>query len=142
MVTYCADAYVDNPNLWLANRLGLINPATVIWDLIPWSFVVNMFVNVNQMVSSVTDEVGLNISNRSVTQTARVVVECLNYDPDPDYGTSFARYYIKNKNRVVGSAPKIGFQFKLPQVNWELAVIATSLVVQKFKRVNDLIRVV
>lgn len=53
---------VDNPNLYLANKLGLVNPATVVWELIPFSFVVDWFANVGEFLSSGTDFYGLTVT--------------------------------------------------------------------------------
>lgn len=137
-VSYSARVEIENPNLWLLNRLGLINPATVLWDLIPWSFVVNMFVNVNAMISSITDEVGLNISGRSVTRSSLIGREYLQFDSG---GYAHERHLLKAKNRELGTQVYPHWQVKVPDLNWELALIASSLVVQKFKTINNLIRV-
>lgn len=143
-LTIAAGAEIANPNLWLANRLGLINPATVAWDLVPWSFVVNMFVNVNQIIESVTDTVGLTISNGSVTRSCRVLREETGYIPfDHDYaGRHYSRgesYGINvNTNarvRQVGGIPMPSLTLKLPRVNWELAAIGSALVTQKVRSI-------
>lgn len=52
---------VENPNLWLANQLGFVNPATVAWELVPFSFVVDWVTNVGQFLASATDFLGLDI---------------------------------------------------------------------------------
>lgn len=54
-----ATVEIKNPNLWLANKLGLINPATVVWEVIPFSFVVDWFVPVGRFLESFTDFVGV-----------------------------------------------------------------------------------
>lgn len=54
---------VDNPNLLLASRLGLVNPAIIAWELVPFSFVVDWFVNVGDFLSSYTDFYGLRLSS-------------------------------------------------------------------------------
>lgn len=54
---------ISNPNLWLANSLGLVNPLTIAWEVIPFSFVIDWFVNVEQFLSSGTDLLGLTVSN-------------------------------------------------------------------------------
>lgn len=147
-VTYSAKVQISNPNLWLLNRLGLINPATIVWDLIPWSFVVNMFLNVNAMISSITDEVGLDITNRSLTRGSLVGHETLQYSEPYDGqplgwpGPSFSRILNKSRYRTVGTSPKLEWQVKVPELNWELALIASSLVVQRFQTINKLIRVI
>lgn len=53
---------VENPNLLLANRLGLLNPAEVLWDLVPFSFVVDWFANIGKFLGSLTSLIGLSIS--------------------------------------------------------------------------------
>lgn len=58
---------VDNPNLWLANQLGFVNPATVAWEMIPFSFVVDWFINVGQFLASATDFLGLDIRDDYTT---------------------------------------------------------------------------
>lgn len=52
---------VENSNLWLANQLGLINPASIAWELIPFSFVVDWFVNVGNFLSAPTQLDGLKV---------------------------------------------------------------------------------
>lgn len=53
---------IENPNLYLANALGLANPAIVAWELIPFSFVVDWFVNVGQFLSQGSDFLGLTVT--------------------------------------------------------------------------------
>jgi hypothetical protein len=61
-VSMVADVTITNPNLWLANQLGLINPAALAWELVPFSFVVDWFGNVGNYLSSFTDFAGVAIS--------------------------------------------------------------------------------
>lgn len=143
-VTYSAKVAISNPNLWLLNRLGLINPATVALDLIPWSFVTAMFINQNQMVNSITDEVGLTVSNQSITRCTHSGYERFQYSPgSANYpGPSFGRVNQKNRVRTTATSLQPKWQVKVPDLNWELAVIATSLVVQRIQKLNRLIRLI
>lgn len=52
---------VVNPNVALLSQLGFINPLSVAWELVPFSFVVDWFGNVGQVLASMTDRAGLNI---------------------------------------------------------------------------------
>lgn len=56
-------AYVraNNPNLWLANQLGLVNPVQWLNEAIPFSFVLDWFSNLSQVISQMTDFVGLDV---------------------------------------------------------------------------------
>lgn len=132
---------VSNPNSWLQERAGLQNPAAVAWDLVPWSFVVNMFVNTGQLVNSVTDFTGLTFKNGSTTKayvlTARQTAYNPKGQPSPYGGQSAFQY--DTKIRSVGAVARPPLVTKLPDVNWELAAIAASLFLQKFRRVSSLV---
>jgi hypothetical protein len=65
---------VTNPNLWLANQLGLINPAVLVYEKIPFSFIADWFFNVQQFLELGTDWVGLSISNGWTTRHAKSTV--------------------------------------------------------------------
>lgn len=69
-----AEFVVSNPNLFLASRLGLIDPALP-WKLIPYSFVVDWFINVEQVASSISDWFGLSVSKPYTTVTAKAFRE-------------------------------------------------------------------
>jgi len=50
---------VTNPNLRLASQLGLVNPASVAWELVPFSFLVDWFVNVGDYLEQFSDTAGM-----------------------------------------------------------------------------------
>lgn len=54
---------VSSPNLYLANKLGFVNPATFAWELLPFSFLFDWLVPVGNFLSQWTDFVGLSLSN-------------------------------------------------------------------------------
>jgi hypothetical protein len=58
---------VSNPNAFLANQMGVVNPLSVAWEAVPYSFVVDWFTNVGQCLSAMTDFVGLNLDNAFTT---------------------------------------------------------------------------
>jgi hypothetical protein len=53
---------VTNPNLWLLNQMGLINPVQWANEAIPFSFVIDWFSNLSQVIMHVTDFAGLTVS--------------------------------------------------------------------------------
>lgn len=134
-ITYAAKVSVTNPNLWLLNRLGLINPLVVAWDLVPWSFVVNMFVNVNQLLGSLTDTVGLTLTDVSQTKSYSTLREQQTqwHSGVAQNRTSWSNVLKRHRVRTAGSIPKPSLQAKVPNLDWNLAVIASALVVQKVK---------
>lgn len=134
----CVDAFVriTNPNLWLAQRMGVVNPPSVTWDAIPWSWLVGMFVNVNQILNQFSDELGLDVNQRSVTNKiqymAYIKVERRGYP------TTTLSYLGRVKRRTVGNIPAVAVQFRMPSLDWNLVGIATSLVVQRVKKWRNL----
>lgn len=65
-VTQGVDIRISNPNTYLANRLGLVNPAQWALEAIPLSFVVDWASNLSDVVMSMTDFVGLELSRACV----------------------------------------------------------------------------
>lgn len=146
-VTLSSKVSISNPNLFLANKLGLINPGLAAWDLIPWSFVVGMFVNANQLIGSVTDFVGLRLDFPSRTETYRFTQNKNEWSPWmgaiklPSVKSSRT---WRSKSRITNGEviPPYSVMTRVPELNWGLAVTASSLLVQKAARLNGLIKVI
>ncbi len=142
-ISVCVGAKVSvtNPNLFLLNRLGLLNLPGVAWDLIPWSFVVNMFTNMGQMVNSITDFVGVSLSNGCSTRVSSITRQDHRFagNAPGQYKTQgYAHSVVHDKQclRTVGGIPTPTFQWRCPELNAELAIIASSLLVQKMGALN------
>lgn len=58
---------INNPNLALATKLGLTNPAVVAWELVPFSFVVDWFTGFGNAMSALTDLLGWDERNAMTT---------------------------------------------------------------------------
>lgn len=56
-----------HPGAYLANKLGLVNPATVLWEVVPFSFVVDWFLPVGRFLESFTDFVGVTVEDAYTT---------------------------------------------------------------------------
>lgn len=126
---------VSNPNTWLAERAGLLNPAAVAWDLVPWSFVVNMFVSTGQLVNSITDFAGLAFDNDTVTRTC-------SYRGTWDAASlGKATQFMKgvDQRREFGADQRPPLVFRLPEVNWYTASMAASLFTQKIGKISGLV---
>lgn len=59
----------SNPNLHRAQSLGLINPASVLWEIVPFSFVIDWFWPVGEFLDSWTDFVGLTFEDAFTTRS-------------------------------------------------------------------------
>jgi hypothetical protein len=62
---------VTNPNLFLASQLGLVNPASVVLEVLPFSWLVGWFVNFEQLVAHLTDFSGLEITDIMITRSVK-----------------------------------------------------------------------
>lgn len=58
---------VSNPNTFLASQLGLLNPFSVAWELVPFSFVVDWFTSVGSVLGSMTNFAGLTVTQAYTT---------------------------------------------------------------------------
>lgn len=124
---------VTSPNLWLAERAGLLNPLAVAWDLVPWSHIVNMFTNVGSLVNQISDFSGLTFSESFTARRLDLTtVHHTVYPSRPNQ--AYELYTVKNvdKDRRVGfSGPPVKLSFRTPELTWSTAAMAASLMVQK-----------
>lgn len=139
-----ADVVVTNPNLWLANQLGFVNPALVAWDVVPFSFVLNWFVTVEEFLSGFTDLWGLALANAYITSLwssdDRIVEMQKNWGSPPkvDY-TPIRDYNFKRVQevRLPGSIPGPSLLIRQP---WRLSptrgLTAVSLLIQQLARLR------
>lgn len=58
-----ATVKVDSQYAYVAGRWGIVNPAVIAWELIPFSFVVDWFSNVGDYLNQATDLLGIEITN-------------------------------------------------------------------------------
>lgn len=130
------DVKVTNPDLHLLNQMGLINPAQVVWDAIPWSFVLGWFSNVDSYLSSLSDFAGMTTSNGYVTRYC--VLEGHTYTSN--FGvvsmTPFGSYgkgvYVHRAG--VTSLPRPPLVFSLKPWKPTRGLTAISLLVQKLPK--------
>lgn len=62
-------ARVSNARLHALASMGLINPAEVLWERVPFSFVVDWFIPVGDMISALTASAGLEFVDGSTTES-------------------------------------------------------------------------
>lgn len=117
-VSYKAKAMVtvDNPNLYLASRLGLVNPAQWALEGIPFSFVLDWFSNLSNVVNSLTDFVGLRVERPSLT---RLYIDNVSVMPDHS-----ARRTLFSRRQAL---PTVKLQFAYERFSWQRGANAISL---------------
>lgn len=121
-----ANIRVDNPNLALANTLGLVNPAAVVWDVIPFSFVVDWFVKINQFVTTLNDMAGFSFVNPSTTRIITAEVDVYS-KYDKDTGSSGGRRVLRESGI---KPPTFNPKVQLPMPSLWLAATSSSLLYQ------------
>lgn len=132
-VQYRCSVRFDSPNLLLANSLGFVNPASVAWELVPFSFVLDWFVPVGRFLESFTDFVGMTVSDMaySVTRNARGTATSKHrYSPlyhhtQTCYAGSFVRKPLPQL-----PVPGLMSRVKLPEASPWLAATSLSLLTQ------------
>lgn len=53
---------ITNPNVALAGQLGLLNPVALAWEIVPFSFVADWFVNVGDWLQGFSDFAGMTLT--------------------------------------------------------------------------------
>ena len=115
-----ADVFVTNPNAYLLQQLGIANPASVVWELIPFSFVIDWVFDVGTFLDAFTAFMGCTVLNSCTTYSAKGSVESTWYwDIAPATTRSVS-------GKVVCVKRKLGLDFPMPNVSFR-ANIGTSL---------------
>lgn len=125
-VSYQAEVRVNNPNLFLANKLGLINPAQWVLEGIPFSFVVDWFSNLSDVVNSMTDLAGLTLEKSSLFE---------GFDHSEMMVTTYPGADNRGKKRFVGfrtagaMPPSATLTFAYERFSWQRGLNAISLLI-------------
>lgn len=123
-VSYQAEVRVNNPNLWLANKLGLVNPAQWVLEGIPFSFVVDWFSNLSDVISQMTDFTGLTLSDTSLFE---------GFNHTETKVTSYPGAFNRGKTRFNGyrsagaQPPSTTLIFAYERFPWQRGLNAISL---------------
>lgn len=123
-----ASVRVTNPNLFLLNKLGLLNPATVAWELVPFSFMVDWFGNIGDVLNDWTAYAGLELTDAFTTIALKSVIqrdESWVSSGIPEAYESTHKFY--RVERTLG-VPKHRLHFEIPgKTSATRAATATSL---------------
>lgn len=127
------DIYVDNPNLFLANQLGLVNLASVAVELMPFSFIVDYFVNVSEFLSSFTDLWGVRVLNPYRQYKTDYTISQSAFGPTVPYRGWTARR--RGNMRITGPLPGPTLRIREPWVlSPQRALTSVSLLLQQLGR--------
>ena len=132
---------VTNPNLFLANQLGFVNPAAIAWDVVPFSFVLDWFLPVGKFLNSFTNDFGCEVVDPAINVgcTCSVILTTVHQDMTGELfidaqDTSQTFFFAR---KIVMHQPGILARARIPQnLVWN-AVTSASLLMQeigKWKR--------
>lgn len=116
-ITDQIDIHLDSPAIQAASQYGLLNPAAVAWEAVPFSFVVDWFYPVGDFLSQLNTTGGLKLSNWYRTETVEGIysneceIQLANFQPF--YGPEYGQWILKTKRRYQVS----GEPFFVPQIS-------------------------
>jgi hypothetical protein len=126
-----AHVRVTNPNLWLANQLGLINPAQWFLEGVRLSFVLDWFSNLSQIVNQLTEFAGISIerpvTTSKTTQELRETVPSIIPWKEHRRGTTVRRELVMPQAKLVVAYERF---------NWQRGANAISLLVGGLRNVS------
>lgn len=106
IVKFTCNVDVKNADLFKANQLGLINPATVAWEVVPFSFLVDWFLPVSRFLESQTDTLGLSITR--IVKSELVRGQFTQYLSSPERAYSHVSNGYQFRRSILGTLPVPG----------------------------------
>lgn len=126
--------HVVNPNVALLASLGLINPLGIAWALMPYSFVVDWFVNVAEYTQGLDGLLGCETRDPFKTTLKRGYGNSV-AEVRPNVNTSWELNTLKASrgvacNRTQG-LPSVEFLYSIPpRFSWQRAATAAALLLK------------
>ena len=137
-----AKVVIENYNQHLASQLGFLNVVGVVWDAIPWSFLVNMFSNVGTIIRNLEWSSGCQLSNVSTTTTRLAFSRNETHRNWVSPVVSIGHKRVRIKERRLELPPvNPKFELKMPELKPDTLIVLASLVLQRFDKINKLLSI-
>lgn len=117
-----------NPNLYLAQQLGLANPALIAWELVPFSFLADWAFDVSSFIGSFSDFIGLSVVNDYTSQTTNCNWELYNTS-GMDGRYRAAQVFMERRTSLTRPFPNLDIQANLGGT-WQRAANGVALLGQ------------
>jgi len=125
---------ISNPNVAIANQMGFVNPLSVAWEAVPFSFVVDWFANVGQCLSAMTDFAGFSVdrgwTTERLTMTRSYTFNQVN-GTGSEYYEEYASKFFSHSRASGIASPSL--HSALRPIGVQRGATAISLLVQLFK---------
>lgn len=131
-----AKVRVINPDELILQQMGLLNPLSIAWEVVPFSFVVDWFTKFGDVISTCTDFAGLELTDAYTTQFQKTTAKFRTgrrreprYDHSSDY-----MYRLIRSTRSKGLAQPLLVYPRLSNFGQSQtrAATAVSLLIQLF----------
>lgn len=99
--TYSMLVEMTAPVTASASKLGLVNPASVAWELVPFSFIVDWFIPISTYLDSLTAFSGFKVTDKCLSYTEKLYME--NYVKSGGYGRTKTKKLIERNVHVAPS---------------------------------------
>lgn len=87
-------AVITNATQHRLEQFGISNPASLAWEVVPFSFVVDWFANVGTFLSSYTDFAGMDLQGAYKTKGYKITTTA-SYRNNPGYAPLFKSWNVK-----------------------------------------------
>lgn len=121
---------VNTPSLSLGNKIGLLNPLTVAWELIPFSFVADWFVNIGDCIAESTAFAGLTVLDGGTLRTSDTRGVCIEQNPSPFTVPRNTTFHQRRAVRESGVQTMPRLQIKSNPLDLSKITTATALLRQ------------
>lgn len=132
-VSLSCQVIVTNPDLYLANQLGFVNPAFVAWDAIPFSFVIDWFLPVGKFLSQFTNEVGLELRDCATTRIGRFTGDVSWWGGGSTREQGEGRSFLITRSIGPFVSPGLLDRIHIPTKSLWLAATSVSLAIQQLQ---------
>lgn len=128
---------VTNHNLGLATALGFTNPILTAWQIVPFSFIVDWFTNIGQVLGSLTDFLGYDLYDTGYGYIVNTSATTLGHYRDTSVLPPRRIYFSESGNSVQkGREPsrilRPTLTIQLPKLSLTRAATSVSLLVEIF----------